>query len=32
MERTLTIVKPDAVRRNQIGGIVAMMEGRRVTR
>jgi nucleoside-diphosphate kinase len=27
VERTLSIVKPDAVEKNQIGGIVAMIEG-----
>lgn len=27
MERTLSIVKPDAVAKNQIGGILAMLEG-----
>jgi len=27
MERTLSIVKPDAVARNQIGAILAMLEG-----
>lgn len=26
MERTLSIIKPDAVAKNQIGGIVAMLE------
>ncbi|MBI2964182.1 MAG: nucleoside-diphosphate kinase [Deltaproteobacteria bacterium] len=27
MERTLSIIKPDAVARNQIGGIIALLEG-----
>ena len=27
MERTLSIVKPDAVAKNQVGAILAMLEG-----